>query len=416
MRERAVNERWTRRAMLRAGAGAAAVLLGGRLARGKPADAIRIGLVDPFSGVYAAIGRSESDGARLAVEEINAAGGVLGRPLELLAEDSAARTDVGVQKFRKLVERDQVQFTMGEVSSGVSLALAQASHEFGIVHIVTGGHADEITGKDCKWNVFRVPTSATMEANAIGKVLADRFGKAWYIITPDYAYGWSLQESFSRVNRALGGRILGADRVPLGTSDYSAQLLKAARAKPDVLVTFQAGDDAVAILKQIAQFGLHTQMAVAGGLQEWENIMALPPEARIGWWTFEWYWIQPDVPEVKAFVEEYRKRFDRVPTARSWFGYASVHGLALAIQAAGDLDARKVARALEGLVLPRKVALQPHKVYYRPGDHQLTSGVFVGHVRQGKERDDIFELVQVVPGEEAAPPIDQTGCRIVFPA
>ncbi len=408
--------RLSRRVVLKSGATIALATLAGVRVRAEGTGPVRIGLVDPFSGVYAAIGRNEAEGARMAVDEVNAAGGMLGRPVELLTEDSAARTDVGVQRLRKLVERDQIHFSLGEVSSGVSLALGQVAHEYGMVHIVTGGHADSITGTDCKWNVFRIPTSGIMEANAIGRFLADEFGKAWYIITPDYAYGWSLQEAFTAVCESVGGRVLGADRVPLGTSDYSAQLLKASRARPDVLLVFQAGDDAVAILKQIVQFGLHRQMAVAGGLQEWENIMALPPEARIGWWTFEWYWLQPDVPEVEPWVQAYRQRFGHTPTARSWFGYVAIHSLALAVAQARTLEARQVARALEGLVLPRNIALQHGRVYYRPGDHQLMTGVFVGHVRQGQHPDDIFEVARVVPAEEAAPPVEQTGCHIVYPA
>ena len=410
------SRRVSRRSALGMAASLAVAASLGRRARAEGAGTVRVGLVDPFSGVYAALGRNEAEGARMAVDELNAAGGMLGRPVELLTEDSAARTDVGVQKLRKLIERDRIQFSMGEVSSGVSLALGQVAHEFGMVHIVTGGHADSITGSDCKWNVFRIPTSGAMEANAIGKFLVDRFGKAWYIITPDYAYGWSLQESFTAVCQALGGRVLGADRVPLGTSDYSAQLLKASRAKPDVLLVFQAGDDAVAILKQIAQFGLHRQMAIAGGLQEWENIMALPPEARLGWWTFEWYWLQPDVPEVRVWVERYRQRFGHTPTARSWFGYAAIYSLALAVAEAKSFDARRVARAMEGLSLPKEVALQPGRVYYRAGDHQLMTGVFVGHVRQGSHPDDIFEVARIVPGDEAAPPVGRTGCRISYPS
>mgnify|MGYP001770973122 CR=1 FL=1 len=404
--------RYTRRQVIRLGTASAAFLI---LGEAQQRETLRVGLVDPLSGVYAALGRSELEGARMALDDVNLQSGVLGRRLELLAEDSTAKTDVGVQKLRKLVERDRVQFTLGEVSSGVSLALSQAAAEYKLTHIVTGGHADDITGKSCRWNTFRIPTSASMEANAIGKFLAERFGKAWYIITPDYAYGWSLQEAFTRVVERLGGRVLGADRVPLGTSDYSAVLLKAQRAKPDVLLTFQAGDDAVAILKQIVQFGLEKQMAVAGGLQEWENIAALPKEARIGWWTFEWYWLQPDVPEVKVFADRYRRRYRKVPTARSWFGYAAIWSLALAINKAKSLDSIKVAQALEGLELPRNVALQPHRVYYRKEDHQLTTGVFVGHVRQGQDPDDLFEVMRVVPGEEAAPLPAETGCRIVYP-
>lgn len=95
----------TRRGVLKLGLGSAFFTLN---SLGQGREAIRIGLVDPFSGVYAALGRSELEGARMAVDDVNVRGGVLGRPLELLPEDSAAKTDVGVQKLRKLVERERV--------------------------------------------------------------------------------------------------------------------------------------------------------------------------------------------------------------------------------------------------------------------------------------------------------------------
>lgn len=378
-------------------------------------EPVRLGWLDPLSGTYADLGNSEVEGAKLAADEVNASGGILGRPVELLVEDTSSKTDVGTQKIRKLIERDNVQFTFGEVSSGVSLALAQVAQEKGILHIVTGGHTDPITGSDCKWNVFRVPTSTTMEANAIGRFLAEKFGTRWYIMTPDYAYGWTLQEAFERINKEVGGTILQADRLPLGTTDFSSTLVKVGEAKPDVLLVLQAGQDAVNALKQIVQFGLDKEMTIAGGLQEWENVAALPPEARLGWWTFEWYWMQPDVPQVADFVKKIRERYNHVPTARNWFGYLSVHVVAMLANQEKTLDGVKLARALEGFELPPELALQPNKVYFRAGDHQLMGGVYVGKVRQGQDPDDIFEVTEVVPGDKAAPPVEETGCSIVYP-
>src|SRR3984893_12566277 len=117
---------------------------------------VRIGMVDPLTGVYAAIAQGEVVGAKFAAEEINKKGGILGRPVELLVEDSANDVGTGVQKTRKLIERDQVSFIIGDVNSGIAIAMAQVTSEKKVLHIVSGGHTDGITGKDCKWNVYRV--------------------------------------------------------------------------------------------------------------------------------------------------------------------------------------------------------------------------------------------------------------------
>ena len=132
---------------------------------------IRIGFVDPLTGVYAAVAQNEVTGAKLAVEQINAKGGILGRPIELLVEDSANDVGTGVQKARKLIERDQVSFLIGDVNSGIAQAIAQVSNEKKVLHIVSGGHTDTITGSDCKWNVYRVCNTTSMEANSISDLL-----------------------------------------------------------------------------------------------------------------------------------------------------------------------------------------------------------------------------------------------------
>src|SRR3984885_3598937 len=132
---------------------------------------IRIGMVDPLTGVYAGPAGNEVMGAKLAVEQMNAKGGILGRQVELLVEDSANDVGTGVQKARKLIERDQVTFMIGDVNSGIAAAIAQGTPEKNILHIVSGGHTDSITGKDCKWNVFRVCNTPRMEANSVSSVL-----------------------------------------------------------------------------------------------------------------------------------------------------------------------------------------------------------------------------------------------------
>src|SRR5262250_861355 len=166
---------------------------------------IKVGMVDPLTGVYAAVAQNEVTGGKLAVEQINRKGGILGRPIELLVEDSANDVGTGVQKTRKLIERDQVSFIIGDVNSGIAIAMAQVTSEKKVLHIVSGGHTDPITGTSCSWNVFRVCNATAMDANAIASTLMEKFGKKWYFLTPDYAYGHSVQAGFEKMLKAAGG-------------------------------------------------------------------------------------------------------------------------------------------------------------------------------------------------------------------
>src|SRR5580704_1542919 len=380
---------------------------------------IRIGMVDPLTGVYAAPAGNEVMGARLAVDQINAKGGILGRQVELLVEDSANDVGTGVQKARKLIERDQVNFMIGDVNSGIAAAIAQVTNEKKILHIVSGGHTDSITGKDCKWNVFRVCNTTRMEANSVSSVLYSKYGKKWHFITPDYAFGHTLYDACTDDLKKLGGSVTGNELTPLGTTDFSAYLIKARSANPDVMILLVQGSDMINCLKQVVQFGLNKQIHVAGTQQELESLAGLPPEARIGIWMFEWYWKQPGVPHVTEFVADIRKHNDgKVPTARHWFGYTSAMTFALVANREKTLDAVKLARALGDFELPPEVKLQPNKCYYRAGDHQLMTSAFVGEaLSTGKDDpEDLFRVDTVVPGDKTSPPVSDTGCSLQWPA
>src|SRR3954468_15666231 len=385
----------------------------------RAADAIKIGMVDPLTGVYAAVANNEVIGAKFAVEQINAKGGALGRPLELLVEDSANDVGTGVQKTRKLIERDNVQFIIGDVNSGIAQAMAQVTNEKKVLHVVSGGHTDGITGKDCKWNVYRVCNTTRAEANSVSELLFKNYGKKWHFITPDYAFGHTLQQAAAANLQKLGGTITGNELTPLGTTDFSAYLIKARAANPDVMILLVQGSDMINCLKQVVQFGLNKQIHVAGTQQELESLAALPPEARIGVWMFEWYWKQPGVPGVEKFVADIRKvNGGNVPTARHWFGYASAMSFALVANREKTLDAVKLAAALENFELPDDVKLQPNKCYYRKGDHQLMTSAFVGEAQSNGKDDpeDLYRVDEVVPGDKTAPAVEETGCALQWPA
>jgi branched-chain amino acid transport system substrate-binding protein len=408
-----------RRSVIKAAAAAGIVQLAAPFViTARAADEIKFGLDDPLTGTYAELGKNEQIGCQLAIDQINAKGGILGRQAQLLVEDStSADTGTAVQKARKLIERDKVDFLLGNVNSAMALALGEVSNQLKTLHIVTGGHTDPVTGTDCHWNVFRVCNTTRMETNSVSTLLLNKFGKKWYFITPDYAFGHSLQQGFEASLKKYGGTEAGASLTPLGATDYSSYLIKAQATNPDVIIFLTAGQDAVNSLKQAVQFGLDKRFHIAGAQQELEVLEGLPPEARIGTWVFEWYWVQPNVPHVKEFVADIRKmNGGKVATSRHWFGYAATWTCALIANQEKTLDAVKLAKALEGFKLPPEVALMPNETFYRAGDHQLMPTLYVGHaVEKGPEPEDLFHVDQLVKGADAALPVAETGCHLKWP-
>ena len=411
--------RISRRRVVKSGlALAGARIAGPFVVSARAAEAVKIGLDNPVTGPLASLGKNELTGCQMAIDEINAKGGVLGRPVELIVEDSTSG-DAGtaVQKTRKLIEGNKVDFLLGNVNSALALAIAQVSNEKGILHIVPGGHTDAVTGASCHWNVFRVCSTTQMEANAVADALIKAYGKKFYYLTFDYAFGHTLEAGLIKATTALGGTRAGGDLVPLGTSDYSSYLINARAANPDVIMFLIAGDDMTNALKRAVQFGLDKKVHLAGAQQELEPLEGLPPEARIGAWVMEWYWNQPGVPHVAEFVEATKKRTGRVPTARTWFGYVSVWTCALAAAKANSLKALDMAKALQDFHLPPEVALGPNPAFYRAGQNQLLASLFVGEAQaKGSAPDDFFKVTRVVDGAKVAGTLEESGCNMKWPA
>ena len=408
-----------RRAFLGAGLSAGALQVFSPFVRtARAADAVKIGLDNPLSGPLASLGKNELIGCQMALDAINAKGGILGRSVELIVEDSSSG-DAGtaVMKARKLIGRERIDFLLGNTNSALSLAMAEVSSEQGILHIVPGGHTDAVTGASCHWNVFRVCSATQMEANAVAGALIKAYGRRFYYITFDYAFGHTLEAGLIKATTALGGSRAGGDLVPLGTSDYSSYLIKAQGANPDVIMFLIGGDDMTNALKQAVQFGLDKKVPLAGAQQELEPLEGLPAEARIGTWVMEWYWNQPGVPHVAEFVEATKKRTGRVPSARTWFGYVSVWTCALAAAKANSLKAIDMAKALQDYRLPPEIALGPNPAFYRAGQNQLLASLFVGEAQaSGSAPDDLFKVASVVNGADAAGSLEESGCNMTWPA
>ena len=402
-----------RRTLIKAGGAAGlAALLGTQVPSwGASETPVKIGMIDPITSTFAALGQSEIKGAKFAEAEINKAGGVMGRPLQIFVEDSAGNPGTAVDKASRLLSQNKVDFLMGTVNSAASLAVSQFANRHDKLFVCTGGHVDSLTGKECKTTTFRTCSTTWMLTAGDFETLYKKFGKKWYFLTTDYAFGQSEQADYTTQLKKAGGSVVGGALVPVGATDFSSYLIDVKAKSPDVLCLLLAGNDQVNCMKQIAQFGINKDIAVGGALFELEQAQALPEAARYGWWTMEWYWNQPNTPHVADFVKRYTAaNKGEYPTARAWFGFATTHAIRLAVEKAKSLETAKVVKAMEGLVLPPEIALQPGNVFYRPQDHQLMLGMFPGHVIQTGKYPNLFDVSAIVPGEKIALPPSETGC------
>ncbi|MBV8196587.1 MAG: ABC transporter substrate-binding protein, partial [Candidatus Eremiobacteraeota bacterium] len=343
-------------------------------------ETIKIGETDELTGTYAALGLSQQRGEQLAMEKWNKRGGVLGRKVELVTEDNAADPGIAVQKARKLIQQDKVVALIGTVSSAVALATSAAANSLNTIFMDAGGHADEITGSKCHWNTFQMCHTTWALTHASGFSTAEKYGKRWYLITPDYAFGHALAHGYEDVSKKIGGTIVGQDLVPLGTTDFSSYLSKVSSAKIDVLLVLNNGEDYINTMKQANTFGLFKKVAVGGPYAELEALWALPPVARVGYWGAEWYYKDDIVlgkanSEARTFVSEYNTRFGTPPTARSAFGYVSMDRLLWGIEKAKSTESVKVARALEGAEF---TSIWDGPAAYRKEDHALLWPMWVG--------------------------------------
>ncbi len=298
-----------------------------------------------------------------------------------------------------------------------------AAEAMNVLFIDSGGHTDDVTGKNCTWNTFRVCKSTWMETHATGFDLAQRFGKKWHIITPDYAFGHSLLDGYTDVAKRIGVEITN-DLVPLTLTDFSPYLTKVQGAKPSLFIVLVQGDQFVTCLKQAAAFGLTKSVPLGGPQVELEAVEALPPDARVGYWGVEWYYNSPlcvgtGDTRGRRFVADYKKKYNKTPSARSAFGYIAAGPHAVGHErGAKSTDAVKLARKLRGT--RRSARSSRVKAYFRKIDHQLMWPQYIAEMRPNgtpKDKDDLFNVLSMAEADkiEQPPELKASICHMEFP-
>ena len=321
------------------------------------ADPIKIGLSGPFTGGSASMGVSMRDGARLAVSEINAAGGVLGRPLQLVERDDEARNELGVQIAQELINKEQVVATLGYINTGVALASQRfyQEAEIPVINNVATGTviSQQFAPPKAEHNyIFRTSAADSIQSRMIAEEAIKRQGfKAPAILADSTNYGQLGRKDLESALDALGVKPVTEEKFNIGDTDMTSQLLKAKQANADVILTYAIGPELAQIANGMAKLGWKLPIIGSWTLSMATFIDNAGPNGD-GAMMPQTFIQLPTTPKRKAFIEAYQAAYkiDRIPSPVSAAqGYDSVYLLAAAIRQAGDTDGAKIREALENL-------------------------------------------------------------------
>jgi len=357
-------------------------------------NAIRIGVVTPISGTYAGIGQQVTWGLDMAAAEINANGGIMGRQIELVYEDSEANPAVAVQKAEKLYTSENVDFLTGTVNSGATLAVGQVAERAGKLLATTVSFSDAITGDKCSPNVFRVNARAGQQSAALAAwVKQEKPGAKIFYLGPDYEMGRSTVAAFKENAELVGAESVGEVFAPLDSKDYSQYFGRVRSARPEVLYTSVAGNDTVRLFTQMKDFGVLDGLTVLGasGTVTGQNIGAIGDAAE-GFITGVGYSPLIDSPENKAFVEKFNAENGADPDLYGADSYGILFAYKAAVEAAGSTETDAVRAALEGLTWDTPQG--PKTI--RAGDHQAIQPMYVVQIENGA-----FTIGNLIAGEDA---------------
>jgi branched-chain amino acid transport system substrate-binding protein len=371
---------------------------------GAQSDKIRIGHLTPLTGFLGALGAYAQLGIRMAAEEINAAGGVMGRQFDILSEDSVSPATAST-KAQRMLDQDGVAFLMGEINSASALTIMQVAERNKRLFMQIGARSDALRGKNCNKYTFHVDIPNTVMVNAVGKALAREKmvkDKKFFTLTADYIFGHDLLNAAKRFFAANQGNLIGDELVATDVTDFSPYLLKIRQARPDVVCSNLAGNQVTTLIKQYAEFGL--PYPIVGFNLNTADAWAAGDGNLSGTWPTVWYHTL-DVPASKAFVASFIKKYGKPPENHAWIEYISLKIMAQAIGETKSTETDKLIAYLENE--SEFDILKARKAHFRHWDHQLMQEAYPFTVKAKGEAKDQWDFIALGPAvPDANEPLD----------
>ncbi len=392
----------TRRSFLKCLFGSSLALIGSSLGfrHAFAREPITIGLQVELTGGLATYGYWHLKSARAAVEKINSEGGIAGRKVKLVHEDTATDPTTGSRKMRRLILRKGADFVIGSQHSGVCLASSPVSRRFSVPYFPIG-EATEITGSKGHKYVFRSNYSVEAHAESGYRWVMNNLGTDWTIVYADYAMGQSALKEWSTRLKKDGGKLVGEISVPQGTDDFGPYLRKVDPEKTEVLFIILYGPDALACLRRSAEMGLDERMNRFGNTGSVEALDVDFPGAE-GLRSITNYPRRlEEVPAgLRGVNREFRERVGVKPdgtgpegrvvdASHFWVPWENLYLLREAVRASGwkdKADHPALIRSLEGITVSGSLDHPQGEKYIRHVDHQGFHAQYIQQVREGKLR------------------------------
>jgi branched-chain amino acid transport system substrate-binding protein len=339
-------------------------------------DSIRIGEINSYKA-QAAFLEPYRKGMELAIEEVNAAGGVNGKKLDVITRDDNANPGDAVRAAEELVSREKVSFIAGGFLSNIGVALADFAKQKKMLYLASEPLTDKIVWQGGNHYTFRLRPSTYMQVSMLVPGAAQAKKKRWAVVYPNYEYGQSAVATFKAQLQGKQGEVefVSDQATPLGKIDAGPVAQAIADANPDAIFVVLFGADLAKFVREGETRGLFKERFVVGLLTgEPEYIDPLKDEAPVGWWVTGYPWYAINTPEHKKFLDAYQAKYKDYPRLGSVVGYSTIMAAVAGLKKAGELDTEKLVSAFEGLEFGTPLG----KTKFRQQDHQSTMGAYVG--------------------------------------
>ncbi len=346
----------------------------------------------PFTGAFADVGPLLDRGMKLAIEEWN--NKVIGRPIRYITRDDETKASSATRRMEEAIDSEGVKIVIGPWSSGMALACTEVAKRRKVFYYFSGG-TEDIAGKRCHRYAFNWAASpyTAMHVVVDNYMKLNPTHKRWYLFVSDFAFGWSVEKYTREAGAAHGIEFVGADRMPLGTREYSGFVSKAAAAKPDVLCLLNAGQDVIVSIREAHNFGLAPKVTL---LNSWgvgtEDFMQLDAKTRENFWVGTNAYYGASTPVAKKMTEMYQAKYNAPPGYAPCAAYGMARLTLRAIEKANSAEPGDIIRALENW----ETQDWPGKVWVNPKTHQTVRDYFLLRCKKPDQMKHQFDFADVV--------------------
>ena len=375
-------------------------------------NVIKIGVMNDRSGIYADLaGEGSAIAARMAAEEFG--NKVAGAPIEIVVADHQNKADIAANKAREWVDAENVDVVADVPNSAAALAVQGITKDKKRIFLMSGPGSTDLTGKSCSPYGFQWTYDNYAMAAGTARALVDQGKKNWFFITADYAFGHSLEDETTKMVKQLGGKVAGAVRHPLGSSDFSSFLLQAQASKADVIGLANAGGDTTNAVKQASEFGItQSGQSLAGLLLFISDVHALGLQAAQGLMLTTGFYHDMD-DDTRAWSKKFmEKNGGKAPTMVQAGVYSAVRHYLKAVEAVGSDDPDKVAAKMRETPV-NDMFTKNGKI---AANGRMFHDMYLAQVKtpaESKGAWDYYKIVKTIPAQQAYLDPAQSGCSLV---